>query len=173
MTSFGSRTVEEKYNSPNAWRHWLEYVPIMQQHGATVSDANMPLLALANGEAMTQRTYVHLDHFFDIEARYLDMHGRNARFGRSVHLEDAALSVLVFKFYQFITGEVERPHARLRSPLDYRGPEQLARPVLGSAALEKVREGRALETARRTQTGAYEWTGWEEFGPHHWMNRRF
>lgn len=164
MTSFGGTRVEEKYNKAKVWRHWLEYVPIMQ-HQAVESDANMPLLTLADGETMRQQTYVHLDHFFDIESRFLQVHGHNARFGRSMHLEDAALSVLVFKFHQFISGGIERPWARIRSPLDRYGDaapvEELARPVLGQRAWEKVCNGRELEAARHREAGTREWTGHE------------
>ncbi|KAM0711548.1 hypothetical protein Q7P35_000914 [Cladosporium inversicolor] len=164
MTSFKSTRVEEKYNTARVWRHWLEYVPIMQRQ-AVESDANMPLLALADGETMRQQTYVHLDHFFDIESSFLQVHGHNARFGRSMHLEDAALSVLVFKFHQFISGGIERPRASIRSPLDRYGAaapvEKLARPVLGQRAWERMREGRELETARHRDAGTREWTGHE------------
>jgi hypothetical protein len=170
MTSFGGRRVEEKYDSAGAWKHWLEYVPIMQDGVAVASDANMPSLALADGETMRLQTYVHLDHFFDIEVEFLHPHCRNARSGRSVHLEDAALSVLVFKFHQFISGETRRPRAWIRSPLDsygrYAPVEKLARPELGQEARVKADIGRELEAARHEAAGTREWTGKEPLGPH-------
>ena len=168
LTSFTETRVEDKYVS-RAWKHWLEYVPIKHQGVAVASDANMPSLALADGESMSKLTYVHLDHFFDIEARFLDLSSRNTRYG--MHLEDAALSVLVFKFHQFISGEIKRPSAKVVSPLDSyddKAPvEELARPKLNHPAEQaRVNVGRELEAARHRAAGTREWTGKEPLGPH-------
>jgi hypothetical protein len=100
MTSLNGKSAEGKY--PEAWRHHLRYVPISQGGKITESRTNMPTLTLAGNGTMDQQTYVHLDHFFDIEVRYLRFRGRDA----SLQLDDDALSVLMFKFRQFVRGEV-------------------------------------------------------------------
>lgn len=171
MTSFAETSVEGKYHSPGAWRFWLEYVPIMQHGVPMASEANMPSLALVDDRAMSHQTYVHLDHYFDVEARFLTRKPQNP-----VYLENDALSVLVFKFHQFVSGETRRHGATqrhkpgknvVRSPKDYgEAPAELARPELKSEVLrEKVRDGCALEAARHNEAGTREWTGKEWFGP--------
>lgn len=163
MTSFKETRVEEKYHTPNAWKYWLEYVPILKGGISAASEANMPSLALVDRQEMMRSTYVHLDHFFDIEVRFLNR-------SHPVYLENDALSVLVYKFHQFISKRRPgRPYGRISSPLDRYGDdapvERLARPKLSPTAMEKVRDGRELEAARYRAAGTHEWTGIESLGP--------
>lgn len=165
MTSLNGESPEKKY--PHAWRHHLRYVPISQGGEITKSRTNMPMLTLAENGRMDQQTYVHLDHFFDIEVKYLRPRGRDANSLVPLQLDNAALNVLVFKLQQFIQGEVWRPGpGGVKSPLYYKDlpyPE-LGRPRLEDEVKERARIGRELETARYEKDGTREWTGHERGG---------
>ena len=174
MTSFNKETVEEKY--PDAWRHHVRYVPISQGGEITNSRTKMPTLALAENGAMEQQTYVHLDHFFDIEVEYLQPRGREAGSTVPLQLNDDSLNVLVFKLGQFIRGKIWRPaqKGKITSPLDWhrtKGP--LQDPELGTPSFDhklqrRELDGAKLEAARHKKAGTYEWNGREPRGqsPH-------
>ena len=156
MTSFQGRRIEEKYNiGPDSWRHQVRYVPIAQYGVFTVSDTEMPSLRLYQGKGMAQQTYVHLDHFFEIEAKFLQC-------TKPLYLLNAALRVLLYKFQQFLSGETERAVSENAptSPLDYGRT-----PVLKPEQLEMANAGRILEDARHEAAGTCEWTGRELQGP--------
>lgn len=68
MTSFGE-LVEDKYKTSkgqNAWRSIVRYLPI-DHHARTTSRLNMPVLRLQSGRSMRAQSYVHLDHFYEVE----------------------------------------------------------------------------------------------------------
>jgi hypothetical protein len=158
MTSFKGTSVDEKYNrGGDAWRHQVKYLPIAQYGWATVSDTEMPSLALHNDKGLDRQTYVHLDHFFEIEVKFLQC-------SNPLYLVSTALSVLVYKFSQFLSGETLRANAgspRIPpSPLDYG-----KRPELSPEVLARVEEGCDLEAKRNAHWGTHQWTGKEEFGP--------
>ena len=163
MTSFNTETIEEKY--PDAWRHHLRYVPISQGGKVANSRTNMPTLALAENGTMDKQTYVHLDHFFDIEVKHLEPRSRKDDPSKPLQLDDAALNVLMFKFGQFIQGDVWRPapNAHITSPLDFESlPDpKLGRPVLEGKLKERALAGGKLEAARHEKAGTQEWTGFE------------
>ena len=91
MTSFGKRGVEGKYDKPHVWAFHCQYLPV--GHGGTKSRTNQPILELQDGEKMETQSYVHLDHFFEIEARYLVAWGRG-RYPVPMGLTSGALDVL-------------------------------------------------------------------------------
>jgi hypothetical protein len=161
MTSFGNKSIEEKYNMGwNAWRFHCQYVPIQQGQMASQSVTNMPSLELEGGNSMSKGTYVHLDHYFDIEARFLEAFPKGST---PPQLTRAALCVVIFKLEQFFQEKIYRarydPKKRgsVKSPMDL----HVGKIELGREALEKAREGMALESAR----GAYVYTGLENRGP--------
>jgi hypothetical protein len=162
MTSLNGKSAEGKY--PEAWRHHLRYVPISQGGKITESRTNMPTLTLAEGGTMNQQTYVHLDHFFDIEVEHLSPRGRGANSSAPLQLDDDALNVLVFKFRQFVRGEVWRPPpSKIKSPLDWRSlrDPQLGRPKFGDKLERRALVGGQLEAARHEKAGTQQWTGLE------------
>lgn len=162
MTSFSGKTPEQKY--PLAWKHHLRYVPISQGGEVTNSRTKMPTLALAENGTMEQQTYVHLDHFFDIEVEHLRSRDRGDS-SAPLRLDNDALNVLVFKLGQFIRGEIWRPepNGQIKSPLDYESlpNPKLGRPVLEGKLKERALIGGELEAARYVKTGEREWTGFE------------
>jgi hypothetical protein len=151
MTSFGKHTIEWKY--PGAWKYHCQYLPVRQRE--TTSRTNQPLLQLQEGMKMASQTYVHLDHFFEIEARYLVSWG-----GNSVGLTPGSLDVLRAKLMQFVQGGIYRkPNAAIPSPLELSGP-----PLFSKEAWESAARGQATEQVR-SQILAGErkqvWTGLE------------
>lgn len=163
MTSFNDTPLETKYHA-GAWRHHLRYMAVRQGVDATPSAHNMPSLSLANG-VMSQQTYVHLDHFFDIEARLLAKRVAEPEKDSSkcsVYLTNDALNVVVFKLGQFIRGEIWRGGS-INSPLDYNWtPAPGLKPLeLGEEAAERARVGGELEAARHMKAGTQEWFGFE------------
>jgi hypothetical protein len=156
MTSFGGIRVEDKYNrGEQSWRHHVQYVPIAQHGCSTVSDTEMPSLNLYQHEAMDHQTYVHLDHFFEIEAKYLQC-------SKPLYLMNASLDVLMYKFWQFISGETARatPETAPKSGMDYGRI-----PVLSPEQLALVECGHVHEDGRHEYAGTSEWTGREARGP--------
>lgn len=143
MTSFGGKGVEAKFY-PHAWRMDCGYLPVQQ--GGTTSRTNQPILALQDGDKMKSQTFVNLDHFFEIEARFLVSWGANCP--SPIGLTADSLDVLRAKLIQFARGGTFR-HRNERlgtpvSPLDSMGPPQFSDEVQQAAA-----HGRALEDARR------------------------
>lgn len=163
MTSLTGKTPEEKY--PYAWKHHVRYVPISHGGKVTNSRTHMPTLALAENGTMKQQTYIHLDHFFEIEVEHLIPRGRRDDPSKPLQLDDAALNVLVFKLGQFIQGDIWRPApvGDIKSPLDYESlPDpKLGRPVLKGKLAERALAGGKLEAARHEKAGTREWTGLE------------
>lgn len=167
MTSFNKETVEEKY--PEAWRHHVRYVPISQGGETTNSRTKMPTLTLTENGRMEKQTYVHLDHFFDIEVEHLQPRYREAGSSVPLQLDNDSLNVLVFKLGQFIRGEIWHPAPKgsITSPLDWhqtKGP--LRDPQLGTPQFRPELKNRALlggqlEAARHKKAGTREWTGYE------------
>ena len=92
MTSFGKRGVEGKYDKPHVWATHCQYLPV--GHSGTKSRTNQSILELQDGEKMETQSYVHLDHFFEIEACYLVAWGRG-RYPVPMGLTSGALDVLV------------------------------------------------------------------------------
>jgi hypothetical protein len=160
MTSFGNRGVEGKYSSQNVWKYHCQYLPVRQR--GTTSRTNQPLLELQDGKKMKNQSYVHLDHFFEIEARYLvswlDHSGRP-----SVGLTSGSLDVLRAKLMQFAAGGIFRKaNADIPSPLDGAGLPPVSKEVWESAT-----RGQAMEQVRsRTlaEEGKQIWTGLESCG---------
>ena len=169
MTSLAGKTPEEKY--PYAWKHHVRYVPISQGGKVTNSRTHMPTLALTENGTMKQQTYVHLDHFFEIEVEHLLPRGSRDDPSKPLRLDDAALNVLLFKLGQFIQGDIWRPApvGDIKSPLDYQSlPDpKLGRPILEGKLEERALAGAKLEAARHEKAGTREWTGLErgEFPP--------
>lgn len=114
------RTIEEKYNrSGDAWKFQCQYLPI-QHHGWTTSATNQPILALMNDCDMRYQSYVHLDHFFEIEAHLLQSFGTEP-----LVLDWFSLNAVLTKLRQFVKGWIWRPTytegGRVpKSPLDIR-----------------------------------------------------
>jgi len=139
MTSFGKLVIEQKYAGHN-WRHHCQYLPV-QQCGTT-SRTNSPILELQDGKKMKSQSYVHLDHFFEIEARFL------GSWSGSAGLTPGSLDVLRAKLIQYAQGGIYRNlrcnNPSLRSPLDTAGPPEFSNEVRQAAA-----RGQALEEIRR------------------------
>ena len=171
MTSFKTETIEEKY--PDAWRHHVRYVPISHGRETTKSRTKMPTLTLAENGKMDKQTYVHLDHFFDIEVAHLQPRYRDAGSMVPLQLDNDSLNVLVFKLGQFIRGEIWRPAPNrwITSPLDWHQKKwSLQDPELGTPQFSSELEGRALlggelEAVRHKKAGTREWTGHEKESP--------
>lgn len=167
MTSLTGKTPEQKY--PYAWQHHVRYVPI--SHGGKVANSrtNMPTLALRRNGTMEQQTYVHLDHFFEIEVEHLLPRGRKDDPSKPLQLDDDSLNVLVFKLGQFIRGKTWRPapNWKITSPLDWhQTKEPLRYPELGTPSFDvelqrQALDGGKLEAARHKKAGTHEWTGFE------------
>jgi hypothetical protein len=162
MTSFGKRGVEGKYERANVWKYHCQYLPV--EHSGTKSRTNQPILGLQYGEKMGTQSYVHLDHFFEIEARYLTAWGRLRNGAPRFGLTSGALDVLRAKLMQFAKGDIYRKcnQDALRSPLDISGP-----PTFSTEVQEAAARGRAIEETRRlalATQGKQIWTGLE-LGP--------
>lgn len=134
MVNGQHRTIEEKYNrGGDAWKFQCQYLPI-QHHGWTTSATNQPILALLYGRDMLYQSYVHLDHFFEIEAHLLQPFGN-----KPLVLDWDSLNAVLTKLRHFIKGWIWRPTytegGRVpRSPLDVRfgqcgGPMNLSEHV--------------------------------------------
>jgi hypothetical protein len=157
MTSFGKRGVEGKYDRANVWKYHCQYLPVA--HSGTKSRTNQPILELQDGKKMVTQSYVHLDHFFEIEARYLK--AWTCRGVPNAGLTSGALDVLRAKLMQFAKGEIFRKcnYGALRSPLDIPGP-----PTFSTEVREAAARGRATEETRRIALAAKDeriWTGLE------------
>lgn len=159
MTSFGKRDVESKYSDARVWTYHCQYLPV--QHSGTTSRTNQPILELQDGQKMDGQSYVHLDHFFEIEARYLGV------WGRTPGLTPAALDVLRAKLMQFAAGGIFRKHntsGGLKSPLDLG-----LKPIFSKEAEEAAARGQVSEEIRGralAARGEKIWTGLEGgFGP--------
>jgi len=139
MTSFGKHTIEWKY--PSAWKHHCQYLPVRQCE--TTSRTNQPLLELQDGMKMASQSYVHLDHFFEIEACYLV--SWNCKSGSpAIGLTSGSLDVLRAKLMQFVQGGIyRRSNADIPSPLELTGP-----PTFSKEAWESVVRGLAIEQVR-------------------------
>jgi hypothetical protein len=160
MTSFGKRGVEGKYERATVWRYHCQYLPV--GHSGTKSRTNQPILELQDGKKIGTQSYVHLDHFFEIEARYLEAWTRRGASG--IGLTSGALDVLRAKLMQFAKGEIWRKcnYGALRSPLDISGP-----PTFSSEVREAAERGRAIEETRRVALLVKKeqiWTGMEPEG---------
>lgn len=166
MTSFGGKSVEEKYNyhaGRRSWRMHLQYIAIQQGGVPTPSVADMPSVALEGNQSMEKRTYIHLDHYFDIEARFLSTSSSQA----PLRLTSDSLCVVTHKFDQFVRGYIWRrmPTGNWNdvvSPLDRLGVPKL---VIGHAANERAEAGFAIESERRCIEDFGPWSGKELFGP--------
>lgn len=163
MTSFGKRGVEGKYDKPHVWAFHCQYLPV--GHGGTKSRTNQPILELQDGEKMETQSYVHLDHFFEIEACYLVAWGRG-RYPVPMGLTSGALDVLRAKLVQFANEGIFRKRNNsgpLRSPLDIPGLKpQFSQEVQAAAA-----RGRATEEIRSQALAVRHeriWTGLEKKG---------
>jgi hypothetical protein len=161
MTSFGNRGVEGKYDNPTAWRYHCQYLPVRQC--GTTSRTNQPLLELQDGKKMKNQSYVHLDHFFEIEARYL-VSWLDHRGVPSVGLTSGSLDVLRAKLMEFATGAIFRKaNALIPSPLDSTGLPPVSKEVWDSVA-----RGLAMELVRScvlADEGKQIWTGLERGVP--------
>lgn len=110
VTSFSGKTLQEKYwDSNNPMR--LHYLAL--DSGYTVPHNGLQMLRLANGNKMKKQSYVHLDHFFEIETRYLEPWATG-----TYQLEGQSLAYLLDRFRIFITGGVQRLTTEILSPLD-------------------------------------------------------
>lgn len=157
ITSFDGNTIETKYpdGRGNAWRYHSQYVPIA--HQGTISRANMPILQLEDGEMMGKQSYVHLDHYFEIEARLL------WRLVPKKHLASDSLAVVVSLLRQFVQGDIWRqprgPHEKVRSPLDFRAQNKLHGERLAltipkvNAEVDLWQQGEQLERQRTREEG--------------------
>jgi hypothetical protein len=161
LTSFNKKPVESKYNhGGNAWKYRLQYVPIQRGQAPTASSVNMPSLGMKDGKSMRHLTYVHLDHYFDIEAKFLEP-------SPGWQLTNAALCVVTCLLEEFVTDKIWRPRfnpkGEVISPLDM-GDRLDFTPGAKSRSLE----GSVLEDERLRSTGGRKWTGYEKRGPDHY-----
>ncbi|KAM0715481.1 hypothetical protein Q7P37_008979 [Cladosporium fusiforme] len=165
VTAFHSQAggVEEKYSrGTHAWRHIVRYLPI--EHGAGSSSSyNVPVLALADGKRMKIQSYVHLDHFYEVEAKFLDATNPCCA---GLRLQANSLAMAVGKLQDFCDGRIWcqglRPGAP-KSPLHEGG---YGRPTgLSEEANNWVTLGRQLEQLRLTMTGTEAVTGHEAERP--------
>lgn len=164
MTSFDGSTIERKYNKgPNAWKMHVQYVPVQQGPLPTWSPTNMPSLKLKNNQSMEKQTYAHIDHYYDIEARFLERY--NSRAPKRLTYE--SLKVVTFKLDQFIHDELYRrlPNGSANevvSPLDRPGVPRLQ---LGFDARERADDGWRIERDRYRRNDLQRWTGFEDYAP--------
>ncbi|OQN99107.1 hypothetical protein B0A48_14968 [Cryoendolithus antarcticus] len=112
-------TVEEKYYAWKAWYFHLQYVAI-DHPGMSTPEHKMPVLRLTEASpSMDHLTYVHLDHFFEVEADFLEKFGKTKR-----ELGNRSFSILMYRLDRFMhNSPTERQTKRLvngdiRSPLD-------------------------------------------------------
>jgi hypothetical protein len=153
MTSFEGKLVETKYPyvNGNAWKFRLQYVPIQQGRAPTASSVNMPSLELEDGMSMPKQTYAHLDHYFDIEAKFLERRG-----GR--RLTQRTLCVLTYKLEEWIDERIWRKIPRevkdIWSPLDYDFKPRFRGEVLSRAHWGFEEEKHRLDAMRM-----HRWTG--------------
>jgi hypothetical protein len=160
MTSFSQTMVEGKYPdvNGNAWRFRLQYVPVQQGLTPTASSVNMPSLELEGGMSMPKQTYAHLDHYFDIEAKFLRPRG-------GLRLTQRTLCVLTYKLEEWIDERIWRKMPRkgsddLWSPLDYG-----FRPRFRGEVLSRADRGYEEEVERLDSKTLHRWTGKESFHP--------
>jgi hypothetical protein len=160
MTSFEGHLVERKYPyvNGNAWRFRLQYVPIQQGRAPTASSVNMPSLELEGGMSMPKQTYAHLDHYFDIEAKFLERRG-----GR--RLTQRTLCVLTYKLEEWIDERIWRKMPREKSddiwsPLDYG-----FKPRFRGEVLSRADRGCEEEAHRLDAKELHRWTGNESYHP--------
>jgi hypothetical protein len=158
MTSFGKRGVEGKYDKAHVWKYHCQYLPV--KHRGVTSRTNQPILELQDGREMNVQSYVHLDHFFEIEARYLV--GWGSKRAGAMGLTSGALDVLRAKLIQFANGGIYRKRNNggpLKSPLDSGLKPSSSKEVQEAAARGRTSEetrGLALATS-----GKQIWTGLE------------
>lgn len=170
VTSFGTHggSIEEKYDGStsgrSAWKHIPRYLPI-DHNGETGSKFNVPVLRLIDGRSMAKQSYVHLDHFYEVEARFLleDKH-------RGLRLEYESLCIAAGKLMDFCDGMIYRirwapGETAPKSPLDvaYGGcgrPRDLGRPARALVSDGHMHEGHRLRETRTERV-----TGWEHSKP--------
>lgn len=154
-------TVEEKYPGPRVWYMHLQYVPIMHkgEKGQTRPLHNMPVLETVDDEPMKCQSYVHLDHYFEIEAKHLRVWKDGP-----VKLKEEAMDVLMYKLQAFEEDCTRRntgPGAP-RSPLEYY--PKVPKPNIDAHKdlREMAARGLILEKSRlKFLDVKTEYTGWE------------
>ena len=89
------------------------------QDRGTIPHNDVPFLHLADGQRMKSQSYVHLDHFFEIESQYLESFYDGSRC-----LTRDSVDIVQFQLGRFITGDIPRLHGnrpgRPVSPLEFR-----------------------------------------------------
>jgi hypothetical protein len=159
-TSFEETLVEGKYPSVHgtAWKFRLQYVPIRHGQAPTTSTVGMPSLELEGGVSMRKQTYAHLDHSFDIEAKFLEPSRGQLR------LTQRTLCVLTYKLCEFVDGRIWRKEPKkdgdIWSPLDYG-----VKPGFPGELMSRVDRGYVDEVNRLREKELQRWTGFESHLP--------
>lgn len=165
-------SVEEKYDAKNggdAWRHIPRYLPIDHQD-RTTSAFNQPVVRLQQPAGSSRRndmkcqSYIHLDHFYEVEARFL---GAGSFHG--LRVETPSLAVVIGKLMDFCDGKIHWPKPSGSKPVvspllvDW---GMCGRPRDLSAVVEQtIADGRMLEEMRLRETGTQYVTGRESAMP--------
>jgi hypothetical protein len=145
---------------PGAWKYHCQYLPVKQCE-TTRSRTNQLFLELQGGKKMASQSYVHLDHFFEIEARYLVSWSIDRRSSAPVGPTADSLDVLRAKLMQFASGGVFRKaSATIPSPLD----KKRGLPACSKEVQLSITRGQTSEETRRralATMGMRIWTGLE------------
>ncbi|KAK6421997.1 hypothetical protein LTR95_016744 [Oleoguttula sp. CCFEE 5521] len=151
-------TIEQKYYG-RTWKYHMQYLTIEHSSRSSVPH-DMPILTFKNGDAFLQhQTYVHLDHFFEIEIDHLSR--QRDKYVRE--FDDRSFCVLMHRLDRFVHKSWGAQQTRrgdgsfVASPLDLDedGPE------FSPWITECSKYGRVVEEERFARHGGRFWTGIE------------
>ncbi|KAK6429284.1 hypothetical protein LTR95_014569 [Oleoguttula sp. CCFEE 5521] len=179
LTSFGDHerkysadaqkhlTIEQKYTG-KSWFYHLQYLAIEHRPMSNVPH-NMPVLKFIEEDPLLDhQTYVHLDHFLEIDVEHL----LPQRDGHRRELDDRSFCVLLHRLDRFVHKSWGNLQTRrgdgssVASPLDPKTEKD--GPQFSPWIVECSKHGLAIEKESFDRYGGLFWTGHEKW--HNYVN---